>query len=169
MLENVNELIETNLNLIAETKNNELFHYNFIQENGRPLTDTKKLAELMQKKKLIEIEPKKGWRCDLTEFGYKIIHDGGWIKYIESKNKADKKKADADNERKALETNNLKLQNENLDYSKSVREQEAEISRLTTLHLELQNKQMKRHVLFAVVSFLAGALITNLKDILDLF
>ncbi|WP_437397577.1 hypothetical protein [Flagellimonas lutimaris] len=44
-----------------------------------------------------------------------------------------------------------------------------EIRNLTAKNLLLQNKQMKRAVFYSIIGFIAGAIITNLKDILILF
>lgn len=43
-----------------------------------------------------------------------------------------------------------------------------EIDRLTIVNLELQNKQMKRYVIYSIISFILGGLLTNVKDILQL-
>ena len=45
---------------------------------------------------------------------------------------------------------------------------EIKIKELTIKNLELENKQLKRYVLYSIISFIAGAIITNLKDILNL-
>ena len=45
---------------------------------------------------------------------------------------------------------------------------EEQIRELTRDNLSLQNKQMKRTVLYSVIGFIFGAIITNLKDILIL-
>ncbi|WP_417859521.1 hypothetical protein [Xanthomarina gelatinilytica] len=44
-----------------------------------------------------------------------------------------------------------------------------EIDRLTKVNLELQNKQMRRYVVYSIIAFMLGAIITNVKDILDLW
>lgn len=53
-----------------------------------------------------------------------------------------------------LEFDNLKLQNE--------------VSELTKINLSLQNKHLKRYILYSLISFIAGAILTNGKDILNL-
>jgi hypothetical protein len=45
---------------------------------------------------------------------------------------------------------------------------ELEIQRLTIENLKLQNKQLKRTVLYSIIGFIMGGIITNLKDILIL-
>jgi hypothetical protein len=45
---------------------------------------------------------------------------------------------------------------------------ELEIQRLTVENLRLRNKQLKRTVLYSIIGFIMGAIITNLKDILIL-
>ncbi|PHS63376.1 MAG: hypothetical protein COB12_09510 [Flavobacterium sp.] len=67
-----------------------------------------------------------------------------------------------------LEVKNLKLENESFEYQKSIRKKEKKIKKLTSENLRLQNRQMKRVVLYSIIGFVAGAIISNLKDILIL-
>ena len=50
----------------------------------------------------------------------------------------------------------------------SVKEKEDEIRNLTSKNLQLQNKQLRRVVLYSIISFVAGAIVSNLKEILAL-
>jgi hypothetical protein len=68
-----------------------------------------------------------------------------------------------------LEIENLKLQKESAEYSKTLRKKEVEIRELTSSNLILQNKQLRRYILYSIISFISGAVLTNLKDILDLW
>jgi VIT1/CCC1 family predicted Fe2+/Mn2+ transporter len=45
---------------------------------------------------------------------------------------------------------------------------ELEIQRLTIENLQLKNKQLKRTVLYSIIGFIMGAIVTNLKNILIL-
>jgi hypothetical protein len=67
---------------------------------------------------------------------------------------------------------NSKTEKENKEnYSKKEKERQNlkdEIDRLTKENLELQNRQLKRYILYSVIAFILGALITNIKDILNL-
>lgn len=45
---------------------------------------------------------------------------------------------------------------------------ELDIKELTVKNLELQNKQLKRTVVYSIIGFISGAIVTNLKDILIL-
>lgn len=45
---------------------------------------------------------------------------------------------------------------------------EIKIKELTVKNLELENKHFKRYVLYSIISFVIGALVTNIKDILIL-
>jgi hypothetical protein len=45
---------------------------------------------------------------------------------------------------------------------------ELEIQRLTIENLQLQNRQLKRTVLYSIIGFIMGGIVTNLKDILIL-
>lgn len=58
------------------------------------------------------------------------------------------------------------IDQEKLDTTK---EKDDEIRALTAINLRLQNKQMRRAVLYSIIGFIAGAIATNLKDILKLF
>lgn len=84
MLNNINELIEINLARIANAHNYSLFRTDFVNENGRSMHSTsERLADFMESKGLINIEPTKRFRCDLTEFGLAVSQNGGWKKYLE--------------------------------------------------------------------------------------
>lgn len=45
---------------------------------------------------------------------------------------------------------------------------ETEIQRLTIINLKLENRQLRLFVIYSIISFIAGGIITNLKDILIL-
>jgi hypothetical protein len=77
----------------------------------------------------------------------KIDTYGSLSNYFEEENNLNQSNQKEDEELKKLQTDNLKLQNENL---------------------VLQNKHIKRYVLYALVSFIIGAIVTNIKDILIL-
>lgn len=57
-------------------------------------------------------------------------------------------------EKEKIEFRNLELQNE--------------VSELTKINLNLQNTHLKRYILFSIISFVVGAILTNLKDIIAL-
>ena len=82
MLENLNLLIEINLKLLNEATNNQMWRTEFKNENGRQLSDSLKFAQILEEKKLIILEKSKGFRCNLTELGFNIYHNGGWTKYL---------------------------------------------------------------------------------------
>lgn len=72
---------------------------------------------------------------------------GSLSKYIEEQNNLELKELEESNELNKLQIKNIELQNKNL---------------------QLQNKQMKRYVIYSIISFILGAVVTNLKDILIL-
>lgn len=55
-----------------------------------------------------------------------------------------------------------------LEKQNLILEIEEEIRSLTSKNLQLQNKQLKRVVLYSIISFVAGAIVSNLKEILVL-
>lgn len=50
-----------------------------------------------------------------------------------------------------------------------VEELDLEIKKLTAINLNLQNKQLKRYILYSVISFVLGAILTNLEVVLKFF
>jgi len=60
-----------------------------------------------------------------------------------------------------------KIANE-IEYQEMIKDKDNEIRDLTSKNLRLQNKQMKRAVLYSIIGFIAGAIVSNLKEILIL-
>ncbi len=48
------------------------------------------------------------------------------------------------------------------------KELENKVLNLTEINLNLQNTHFKRYVIFSLISFIAGAILTNIKDILTI-
>jgi hypothetical protein len=112
MQENINKLIDINLNLIANSRDGKLFRTDFIDENKRRLRDSKRFAEILAKKNLVDLEPTKEMRCDITEFGFEIANNGGWLSFLEQKKKKDEL---AKREREEKEKIQLELAKSNLE------------------------------------------------------
>ncbi len=72
-------------------------------------------------------------------------------------------------EREELEVKNIRLENENLEYQKSIRGLSKDISDLTKTNLELQNKHLKKYILYSILGFIVGVLVTNWKEIIILY
>ncbi len=83
----------------------------------------------------------------ITENGRNILKFKSWGEYQESINNQVAKISEKENDRQ---------------------EMQYEIDRLTIKNLKLQNKDLKRKVWFGIIGFIAGAILTNLKDILIL-
>jgi predicted methyltransferase len=79
MFNHVNEIIEVNLQLLFSSKNQSLIFSEFKDKNGKKLVQVIEFFQLLEKKKLIEIENN---TCTLTEFGKNIVKNGGWLEYI---------------------------------------------------------------------------------------
>lgn len=82
MMENINELIEKNLKLICENRDTQIFSHKFLDINGKELTQKHKgitFAEEMASRNLITGET----LCRVTEEGYDIYKNGGWLKYLQ--------------------------------------------------------------------------------------
>ena len=78
------------------------------------------------------------------------------------------------NEKKAvelknhLEIENLKLQNEAMNYEAQLRSAKEELRKLSLLNSRLQKRAFKRLIPYSVISFLLGAIVTNLPYLIDL-
>lgn len=55
-----------------------------------------------------------------------------------------------------------------LEKQNSVKDKDNEIRDLTAKNLRLQNKQLKRYILYSIIFFILGVVTSNLKDILTL-
>jgi hypothetical protein len=89
MIADIDNLIEINLRLIAETKGNKVFRINFIDLSGKKLRDSERLAKNMESKGLIDFDHIKGYKCELTEFGLNVFNNGGWLKYLDAQHEKD--------------------------------------------------------------------------------
>ncbi|NRS90916.1 hypothetical protein HNQ02_003869 [Flavobacterium sp. 7E] len=165
MLDNLNELIEINLKLLYESPDKQVWKTELIDENGDKVDDHNRFAKILEEKRLVNIDRVQGFLCNLTQFGNDVFIDGGWIKYLES----EKLKLEKIESKEFLEVENLKLQKESAEHSKTLRQKEDEIRNLTIHNLTLQNRQLRMYVLYSIISFISGAVLTNLKDILDLW
>lgn len=91
MIDNLDELIELNLKLLYDSPNKYMWRIDFKNEKGQKIQDSLRFAKILDKKGLIDLEQNKMYRCELTEFGNKIIINGGWLKYLENENLINKK------------------------------------------------------------------------------
>lgn len=103
----------------------------------------------------------------LTEKGYKMSKYNSWNEYLESTNET--------SELKNLERKLKKLQIEEAEYKKEIREQEDRIRYLNERILKFDDKENDNKkkanrwkVIWAVIGFIAGAIVSNLELILNL-
>jgi len=61
------------------------------------------------------------------------------------------------------------LENDNLQYSKSLRDKDKNISELTIKNLKLQNRQIKLNIAFIIIGFIIGFITSNFNWVLKLF
>ena len=83
MLHNLDELIELNLKLLNNAPNMYMWRIDFRNEKGQKIKDSLRFAKILDKKGLIDLEPGKEFRCELTKLGRDIFIGVGWIKYSE--------------------------------------------------------------------------------------
>lgn len=158
MLDNLNELIEINLKLLNESKNKKLFRIEFEDEKGNSINDSQRFANILEEKGLVNIENVKRLRCDLTEFGYEVYKNGGWLIYLENLESLKLKENSDMLIKENLEIEVLKLQKESSEYSKNIREKERQIHNLTSDNLRLVNWDIRLKWYIAVIGFIIGFL-----------
>ncbi|WP_300441377.1 hypothetical protein [Christiangramia sp.] len=93
---------------------------------------------------------------DITSFGIEVSELGGWIEYKKAVKERERQRDDFSRLKNELETRNLELSNENLEYQRSNRKLLDKINNLQSENLQLQN--MKLYLGFAglVIGFLLG-------------
>ncbi|WP_299892461.1 hypothetical protein [uncultured Lacinutrix sp.] len=105
-LTNLNLLIDKNLTLLSKKDEHSEYYTHFLNEAGEQFWkigktyDAERLTKIMLEKDLIIITKE---LAVLTEFGYKVIKEGGWIKYSE------------ESERKRISDEKLKKERDKID------------------------------------------------------
>jgi len=156
MYDNLNELIDINLRLLKEKEENSEFFLDFLNLEGEQFCqlgkfkEAERLAENMQFKGLIEINDE---LAILTELGYKISKNGGWKKHIQNQFDKDLNNKRIKGHKEKLELDNLKLQKENLEHQKSVRDRDGQIRNLTIDNLRLGNWDIRFRWYLAVITY----------------
>lgn len=82
MNNNLNELIDVNLKLIFESKEQSLLRFSLIDIDGNKNNDSENLARILEQERLIDIRVN---NCLLSKFGREVSNNGGWIKHLEAK------------------------------------------------------------------------------------
>jgi hypothetical protein len=143
-MKNINELIEVNLKLLYEVNNNSLFFDDFVDCDGNELYATFRVdhfASEMKNRSLITI---KDSLCIITEFGFNIVNNGGWLKHLIEIEKVEKI---------SLEQKNIKDQLE-LDLAKS----NLEANKLNRDIAERNTKNEKKNQITTWVNIIIGIL-----------
>lgn len=90
MIADIDNIIEINLRIIAESQGFKNFRTRFIDLDGNKLRDSERLAKNMESKGLIDFDHIKGYKCELTEFGLQVFQNGGWLKYLSTQHETDR-------------------------------------------------------------------------------
>ena len=140
MEDNIEELVQYNLELFKKQP----FYYMKLElynVDGKRLKDNDRttLFDKLVYENLIKLSDYK--KIYLSPYGNEILDNGGWLKQLELKKDKEVKQEAKDDK----------------------------IKNLTAKNLTLQNRQLKRQAFYSVIGFSAGAVLTNLKDILDLW
>ena len=109
-MENLDELIDTNLNLIYKASNNKMFSSDFVDINGRRLTLKERglsFQVFLEKENLITTNEA---LCIISQKGFQIAENGGWKQYLLGKEKAEKKTI-----KKAKKKDNIEFEKTKID------------------------------------------------------
>ncbi|MBG6110607.1 hypothetical protein IWX84_001486 [Flavobacterium sp. CG_9.10] len=164
---NFNELIDFNINQLNKTS--VVYKLEFRGLDQKILCEEICLALFNKLVSESLIDEDYNGKIYLLSKALEIINYGGWIKYLTEAEKHTRVITEKNNIKESLEIKNLKLQNENFEYSKTLRIKEDEIRTLTGFNLKLQNRQLARYIFYSIFSFISGVLLTNLTHVLDLF
>jgi hypothetical protein len=136
--------------------NSNILKNDFSFENEKELDNIFKLAESDD---LLDRRGKRTWMY-LTKKGFEIQKNGGWLKYLES----EKFKSEKAESKSVLEFENLKLQKESSEYTKTLRQKEEEIRNLTRDNLRLGNWDIRFRWYIAVGGFIFGFITKYFMD-----
>lgn len=94
MINRIKVLIDVNLKLLYNSKDNSLNLKDFRDDLGNKFQYPETFARIMQKKELITPDLKKEFCYKLTETGKQVYENGGWLEHLknqkEGKYKAEK-------------------------------------------------------------------------------
>ncbi len=99
-MENINELIEKNLKLLYDSKDNMLASIHFLDIHNKQLMNHSKAERFANELVERKLVTKNDMICVLKEYGFEIVKNGGWLKHIENK----KAEESFNSKRKDLET-----------------------------------------------------------------
>ena len=129
-MEEINQQIDSNLNLICKSNNQQIYIHKLLDNNEKALNSYSKgelFADEMESRGLIR---RKNKLCLVTELGYDIYKNGGWLKHLENKNAEDLKTEKKQSEKEKLELEISLLTKEKLEHHKKIREQQDRIRNL---------------------------------------
>lgn len=84
MIDQINMLIDINLRLLYNSKDNSLNIKDFKDNFGNKFQDAETFARIMQKKELITPNLNEESCYKLTEIGRQVYDNGGWLKHLEN-------------------------------------------------------------------------------------
>lgn len=167
MINKIDDLIENNLNLLYKSPKQSMFYLDMIDETGKHFNRVsgERFTNILINHGLITRDNE---RCDLTEKGFNICQNGGWKKSIQTLKDLEKNEHQKNEYKSQLEIDNLELQKESAEYAKSIRAKDEKIKHLTEENLILQNRQLRRYILYSIIAFILGGILTNIKYLWNL-
>lgn len=157
----INEVIEANLKLICEKPDGKAIRLELVDEKGKQYDDDEFLAKLLHEKGLIEYDFVHGYNCVLTEFGYKVYENGGWVKYLKDSELERQSKLKKIEDKEILESELKSLQKESLEHERQIRDKNTEIRNLKRDNLRLKNWDIRFRWYIATTTFIAGLIVKH--------
>jgi hypothetical protein len=110
MMENINELIEKNLQLLYDSKDNKLASIHFLDINNKQLISKLKAERFANELVERNLVTKDDMICILKEYGFEIVKNGGWLKHIETKTTEENRNSEREKEIQELTLKKLKFE-----------------------------------------------------------
>ena len=150
--------IDSNLKILYEADDHSIMTDEIVDpgnDDYLSLIEAQLIADKLESKGLLTRYRE---RLDITDLGIEISKLGGWLKYKEYKRQKADKEAELIEVKNELETRNLALNNENLEYQKSNRELEKQITLLQKENLKLQNMKLYFTIGSIIAGFITGVI-----------
>lgn len=153
----IDENIDLNLKIVYNSPNHSCFTGDLTNVDGDilPNFEARIMADKLASEGLVDRNVE---RIDITSFGIEVFKLGGWKVYLKQRKLQEEARLSYAAQREALETHNLELTNDNLEYQKKQRVQEEKIRALSEENLKLQNIKLYYKIAYALIGFIIGVI-----------
>ena len=108
-MDEIDKLIDSNLEIIFNQENQQMFYHDFVDKEGMKLNNRflgKKFADEMVSRGLIRLQSQ---LCIIEQKGRDVYKEGGWIKYLQNNKKRNEELREKIKEKQDLELEKSKV------------------------------------------------------------